>query len=432
MALVGLPGSVADVLPSQLSGGQRQRVSIARALALEPALIIADEPTSALDVSVRAQILNLLLDLKERLGLAMVFVSHDIQTVKRVSDRVVTMYLGRIVEQTPAAVLPEGAQHPYTRALFSATPGLLSPIDPIPLVGPVPSATRPPSGCPFRTRCWKATDICATEMPDPAGDRRGTVVAARVPLLPPSSRGDQRRRARRARARRPPAAPPQTDPATPGPANRMSRRQRDQPHRPVRRRRAADRDPTQRGAAASTSRPSSASSRRQLEAGVHGIFALGSSGETVFLTDEQRDRALEVIVKTTGGKVPVIAGLHRAVDPAGHRARPRPPCASGADALVTTAPFYAIVGPARDRAALPRRRRGHRPAAARLRHPGLRAHQAVGRAAHPARGRRRHRRCQGLQRRRRRLPPAAASRCGTTLPTPTSARSPATRSSSTR
>ncbi|KGN30870.1 ABC transporter [Knoellia sinensis KCTC 19936] len=167
MALVGLPRSVADVLPSQLSGGQRQRVSIARALALDPALIVADEPTSALDVSVRAQILNLLLDLKERLGLAMVFVSHDIQTVKRVSDRVVTMYLGRIVEETPAGALPTGAQHPYTRALLSATPGLLSPIDPIPLVGPVPSATRPPSGCPFRTRCWKATDVCAESMPSP-------------------------------------------------------------------------------------------------------------------------------------------------------------------------------------------------------------------------------------------------------------------------
>lgn len=167
MELVGLPRSVAEVLPSQLSGGQRQRVSIARALALEPSLIVADEPTSALDVSVRAQILNLLLDLKERLGIGMVFVSHDIQTVKRVSDRVVTMYLGRIVEQTPAQILPTGAQHPYTRALFSATPGLLSPIDPIPLVGPVPSATRPPSGCPFRTRCWKATEVCAKSMPEP-------------------------------------------------------------------------------------------------------------------------------------------------------------------------------------------------------------------------------------------------------------------------
>ncbi|HET8600598.1 MAG TPA: ABC transporter ATP-binding protein [Segeticoccus sp.] len=172
MDLVGLPASVADVLPSQLSGGQRQRVSIARALALDPDLVIADEPTSALDVSVRAQILNLLLDLKQRLGLAMVFVSHDIQTVRRVSDRIVTMYLGRIVEQTPAAAMPTGARHPYTRALFSAAPGLLSPIEPIPLIGPVPSATRPPSGCPFRTRCWRADDSCADEMPPVQRDGR--------------------------------------------------------------------------------------------------------------------------------------------------------------------------------------------------------------------------------------------------------------------
>jgi peptide/nickel transport system ATP-binding protein len=162
---VGLPASVADLLPGQLSGGQRQRVAIARALALEPELLIADEPTSALDVSVRAQILNLLLDLRDRLGLALVFVSHDIQTVRRMSDRVITMYLGRIVEQTPAQAVPQHARHPYTRALFSATPGLLFPITPIPLVGPVPSATRPPSGCPFRTRCWKADDICAEHMP---------------------------------------------------------------------------------------------------------------------------------------------------------------------------------------------------------------------------------------------------------------------------
>ncbi|MCW3841761.1 ABC transporter ATP-binding protein [Micromonospora yasonensis] len=165
LGLVGLPASVADLLPGQVSGGQRQRVAIARALALQPRLLIADEPTSALDVSVRAQILNLLLDLKEQLNLAMVFVSHDIQTVRRMSDRVVTMYLGRIVEQAPAEAVPGRTRHPYTRALFSATPGLLSPIDPIPLAGPVPSATRPPSGCPFRTRCWKADDRCAKEMP---------------------------------------------------------------------------------------------------------------------------------------------------------------------------------------------------------------------------------------------------------------------------
>ncbi|MGW7263644.1 oligopeptide/dipeptide ABC transporter ATP-binding protein [Streptomyces sp. NPDC054842] len=166
MALVGLPGALADGLPGQLSGGQRQRVAIARALALDPELVVADEPTSALDVSVRAQILNLLLDLKERLGLALVFVSHDIQTVRRMSDRVVTMYLGRIVEESPATEVTAGARHPYTRALFSATPGLLDPVDPIPLAGPVPSATRPPSGCPFRTRCWKADDVCAALLPD--------------------------------------------------------------------------------------------------------------------------------------------------------------------------------------------------------------------------------------------------------------------------
>jgi peptide/nickel transport system ATP-binding protein len=166
MALVGLPRALADALPGQLSGGQRQRVAIARALALDPALVVADEPTSALDVSVRAQILNLLLDLKERLGLALVFVSHDIQTVRRMSDRVITMYLGRIVEETPAGRVTDAARHPYTRALFSATPGLLDPIEPIPLSGPVPSATRPPSGCPFRTRCWKADEVCARVMPD--------------------------------------------------------------------------------------------------------------------------------------------------------------------------------------------------------------------------------------------------------------------------
>ncbi|MEU1176671.1 ABC transporter ATP-binding protein [Streptomyces sp. NPDC005820] len=166
MALVGLPPALADALPGQLSGGQRQRVAVARALALDPGLLVADEPTSALDVSVRAQILNLLLDLRERLGLALVFVSHDIQTVRRMSDRVITMYLGRIVEEAPADRITDEARHPYTRALFSATPSLLRPRAPIPLTGPVPSATRPPSGCPFHTRCWKADAVCSREMPE--------------------------------------------------------------------------------------------------------------------------------------------------------------------------------------------------------------------------------------------------------------------------
>lgn len=165
MSLVGLPDSLADAVPGQLSGGQRQRVAIARALALRPALLVADEPTSALDVSVRAQILNLLMDLRRELDLAMVFVSHDIQTVRVMSDRIVTMYLGRIAEEAPTTDIPDGARHPYTRALFSATPSLLHETEPIVLSGPVPSATAPPSGCNFRTRCWKATDECALELP---------------------------------------------------------------------------------------------------------------------------------------------------------------------------------------------------------------------------------------------------------------------------
>jgi len=165
MSIVGLPESVAEALPTQLSGGQRQRVAIARALALKPSVLVADEPTSALDVSVRAQILNLLIELRDELGLAMVFVSHDIQTVKKMSDRIVTMYLGRIVEEAPAVDIPGTAHHPYTRALFSSTPSLRHAVEPITLTGALPSATAPPSGCPFRTRCWKATAECATALP---------------------------------------------------------------------------------------------------------------------------------------------------------------------------------------------------------------------------------------------------------------------------
>lgn len=163
--LVGLPGSVLNAYPSQLSGGQRQRVAIARAIALKPSLLIADEPTSALDVSVRAQILNLLMELREWLGLAIVFVSHDIQTIRKMADRVVTMYLGRIVEISPVSSVPQAVAHPYTRALFSAAPSLLAPAQRIALNGQVPSATHPPSGCCFRTRCWKATSECAAAFP---------------------------------------------------------------------------------------------------------------------------------------------------------------------------------------------------------------------------------------------------------------------------
>ncbi|MEU6843842.1 ABC transporter ATP-binding protein [Streptomyces sp. NPDC046716] len=163
--LVGLPGHTLDATPGQLSGGQRQRVAIARALALEPELIVADEPTSALDVSVRAQILNLLTDLRARLGLGMVFISHDVQTVRYLADRIAVLYLGRVVEEGPADQVTGRPRHPYTEALLSATPSLLERPDRIVLHGPVPSATRPPTGCPFRTRCWKADDVCATAFP---------------------------------------------------------------------------------------------------------------------------------------------------------------------------------------------------------------------------------------------------------------------------
>ncbi len=166
MELVGLPASAADALPAQLSGGQRQRVAIGRALALRPSLLVADEPTSALDVSVRAQILNLLLQLKDELGLAMVFISHDIQTVKRMSDRIATMYLGRVVEETPASAVPDGVRHPYTAALLSATPSILHATTPIGMPGPVPSAINPPSGCSFHPRCWRAKPDCALVLPE--------------------------------------------------------------------------------------------------------------------------------------------------------------------------------------------------------------------------------------------------------------------------
>jgi peptide/nickel transport system ATP-binding protein len=167
--LVGLPAHTVRSLPGQLSGGQRQRVAIARALALEPELIVADEPTSGLGVSVRAQVLNLLVDLRARLGLGMVFISHDIQTVRYLADRLAVLYLGRIVEEGPAAEVAGAPSHPYTKALLSATPSLLTDTERIVLTGPVPSATNPPPGCPFSTRCWKADDACGTAFPAPSG-----------------------------------------------------------------------------------------------------------------------------------------------------------------------------------------------------------------------------------------------------------------------